>query len=66
MQSEAEGLEAKLIAAQQSEVSMTQDLRAAESALIHQDHLEAQIAALREQIEEHKGEQGKLSNYKQV
>lgn len=65
-QSEAESLEGKLMAAHQLEISMTQDLRAAESALANQDQLEAQIAALREQIEENKGEQGKLSNYKQV
>ena len=45
---------------------MTQDLQAAESALSGQDQLEAQLSALREQIEENKGEHGKLSNYKKV
>ena len=63
---EVERLEARVSAAEEVEVRMTQDLQAAESALADRDQLEAQLDALREQIDEHKGEQGKLSSYKKV
>ena len=59
-------LETRLVAAEKTEIIMAQDLQANETALAERSQLEAQLSALKEQIEENRSEQERLSNYKQV